>query len=62
MQALFDVITAKNTQAITPPPAIALTLAHSSRDSLQKFGHVTNQLRKASKVCTRMHYSYTELI
>lgn len=40
----------KNTQGMTPPPAIAQTLAHNSRDHLQKYGHVTNQLRKAVKM------------
>lgn len=40
----------KNTQCITPPPSIAQTLAQNSRDYLQKYGHVTNQLRKAVKV------------
>ncbi|XP_071449800.1 integrator complex subunit 7 [Hetaerina americana] len=32
-----------------PPPAIAATLAHSSRDELLCYGHVTLQLRKCAK-------------
>lgn len=47
---MFNVVIIKNTQSITPPPAIAHTLAQNSRDHLQKFGHVTNQLRKTVKV------------
>lgn len=50
LEAMFNVVIIKNTQSITPPPAIAQTLAQNSRDHLQKFGHVTNQLRKAVKV------------
>lgn len=50
LEAMFNVVIIKNTQSITPPPAIAHTLAQNSRDHLQKFGHVTNQLRKTVKV------------
>lgn len=50
LEALFNVVIIKNTHNITPPPAIAHTLAQNSRDYLQKFGHVTNQLRKTVKV------------
>lgn len=50
LEAMFNLIIIKNTQSITPPPIIAQTLAQNSRDYLQKFGHVTNQLRKAVKV------------
>lgn len=55
---MFNVVIIRNTQSITPPPAIALTLAQNSRDHLQKFGHVTNQLRKTVKtikVCEDMY-------
>lgn len=50
LEALHGVVVIKNTQNIAPPPAIAHTLAQNSRDYLQKFGHVTNQLRKMVKV------------
>lgn len=50
LEAMFNLVIIKNTQTITPPPIIAQTLAQNSRDYLQKFGHVTNQLRKAVKV------------
>lgn len=50
LEAMFNLVIIKNTQSITPPPIIAQTLAQNSRDYLQKFGHVTNQLRKAVKV------------
>lgn len=50
LEAMFNLVIIKNTQSITPAPIIAQTLAQNSRDYLQKFGHVTNQLRKAVKV------------
>lgn len=50
LEAMFNLVLIKNTQSITPPPIIAQTLAQNSRDYLQKYGHVTNQLRKAVKV------------
>lgn len=53
LEAMFNLVIIKNTQSITPPPIIAQTLAQNSRDYLQKFGHVTNQLRKAVKVSNR---------
>lgn len=58
LEALFNVVITKNTQTMTPPPAIAQTLAQNSRDHLQKFGHVTNQLRKSVKtfkVCEELY-------
>lgn len=58
LEALFSVVITKNTQTMTPPPAIAQTLAQSSRDHLQKFGHVTTQLRKSVKtfkVCEELY-------
>lgn len=50
LEAMFNLVIIKNNQSITPPPVIAQTLAQNSRDYLQKYGHVTNQLRKAVKV------------
>lgn len=58
LEALFSVVITKNTQTMTPPPAIAQTLAQNSRDPLQKFGHVTTQLRKSVKtfkVCEELY-------
>lgn len=58
LEALFSVVITKNTQTMTPPPAIAQTLAQNSRDHLQRFGHVTTQLRKSVKtfkVCEEMY-------
>lgn len=55
LEAMFNLVIIKNTQSITPPPIIAQTLAQNSRDHLQKFGHVTNQLRKAVKVSFDIH-------
>uniref|UniRef100_A0A1I8Q617 Integrator complex subunit 7 n=1 Tax=Stomoxys calcitrans TaxID=35570 RepID=A0A1I8Q617_STOCA len=49
LQTLHSAVTIKNAQIIVPPPAIAGSLAQNSRDYLQKFGHVTNQLRKLVK-------------
>lgn len=50
LEALLGICIARNTAQITPPPAIAQTLAQNSRDHLQKYGHITNQLRKCNKV------------
>lgn len=49
LEALLSIVVARNTQYITPPPAIAQTVAQNSRDPLQKFGHITNQFRKCVK-------------
>lgn len=61
LEAMFNVVIIKNTQSITPPPAIAHTLAQNSRDHLQKFGHVTNQLRKSVKTIKLCEDSYGKL-
>lgn len=55
---MLNLVIIKNTQCITPPPGIAQTLAQNSRDHLQKFGHVTNQLRKAVKVIFLFRYIF----
>lgn len=55
---MLNLVIIKNTQCITPPPGIAQTLAQNSRDNLQKFGHVTNQLRKAVKVVFYLFIRY----
>lgn len=61
MEAIFNVVIARNTQSITPPPAIAQTLAQNSRDNLQKYGHVTNQLRKSVKILKSCEINYLNL-
>jgi integrator complex subunit 7 len=45
----------------SPPPAIAQALAQHSRDHLQKFGHITNQLRKSIKIMKQVEDSYAKL-
>lgn len=59
LEALFNLVIIKNTQSITPPPAIAQTLAQ--KDQLQKFGHVTNQLRNAVKLIKSCEDMYGKL-
>lgn len=61
LEALHGVVIIKNTQNIAPPPAIAHTLAQNSRDYLQKFGHVTNQLRKMVKTIKFCEDAYGRL-
>lgn len=61
LEALHSIVIVRNTQCITPPPAIALTLAQNSRDHLQKFGHVTNQLRKTVKTLKICEENYSKL-
>lgn len=61
LEAIFNVVVARNTQSITPPPAIAQTLAQNSRDHLQKYGHVTNQLRKSVKILKSCEMNYLNL-
>lgn len=48
-------------QIIVPPPAIACSLAQNSRDYLQKFGHVTNQLRKLVNELKACEESFSRL-
>lgn len=61
LEALLNVVIARNTQYITPPPAIAHILAQNSRDNLQKFGHVTTQFRKCVKSIRACEESYSKL-
>lgn len=61
LEALHSIVIVRNTQCITPPPAIAQTLAQNSRDHLQKFGHVTNQLRKTVKTLKVCEETYQKL-
>lgn len=61
LEALHSIVIVRNTQFITPPPAIAITLAQNSRDHLQKYGHVTNQLRKTVKTLKICEENYAKL-
>jgi integrator complex subunit 7 len=61
LEALLNVVIARNTQYITPPPAIAQQLAQNSRDSFQKFGHITSQLRKFVKSIKLCEDNYCKL-
>lgn len=61
LEAMFNLVIIKNTQSITPPPTIAQIIAQNSRDHLQKYGHVTNQLRKAVKILKVCEDSYSKL-
>lgn len=61
LEALLSIVIARNTQYITPPPAIAQTVAQNSRDPLQKFGHITNQLRKCVKSLKVCEENYSVL-
>lgn len=61
LEALLNILIAKNTQYITPPPAIGQTLAQNSRDCLQKYGHITTQLRKCVKTMKSCEDGYSKL-
>ncbi|XP_037933646.1 integrator complex subunit 7 [Teleopsis dalmanni] len=61
LQTLQMAVTVKNAQVIVPPPAIANSLAQNSGDYLQKYGHVTNQLRKLVKALKSCGESYNNL-
>lgn len=61
LQTLHSAVTIKMAQIIVPPPAIACSLAQNSRDYLQKFGHVTNQLRKLVKELKVCEESFSRL-
>ncbi|XP_059616371.1 integrator complex subunit 7 [Phlebotomus argentipes] len=61
LEALFTAVITKNTQLITLPPAIAQSLAQNSRDHLQMYGHVTNQLRKTVKTFKMCEDAYLKL-
>lgn len=61
LESLFNVVVARNTQTITPAPAIAQTLAQNSRDHFQRYGHVTNQLRKSVKTLKISEENYSKL-
>ncbi|XP_058467251.1 integrator complex subunit 7 [Malaya genurostris] len=60
--ALYSIVVSKNSMCITPPSAISSTLALSLRDPLLKFGHVTNQLRKNTRIMKSCEQSYDKLL
>lgn len=61
LEALLSIVIARNTQYITPPPAIASTVAQNSRDPLQKFGHITSSFRKCVKSLKVCEENYSVL-
>ncbi|XP_055616004.1 integrator complex subunit 7 isoform X2 [Toxorhynchites rutilus septentrionalis] len=61
LQVLHGIVVSRNTLCITPPSAISNTLAQNLRDPLQKFGHVTNQLRKNVKILKSCEEAYCKL-
>lgn len=46
---LVQVVHTSDSLCTVPPPAIASTIVQSTRDELQRYGYVTNQLRKCIK-------------
>uniref|UniRef100_A0A1Q3G3H8 Integrator complex subunit 7 n=1 Tax=Culex tarsalis TaxID=7177 RepID=A0A1Q3G3H8_CULTA len=61
LQVLLSIVVSRNTLCIAPPSAISSTLAQNLRDPLQKFGHVTNQLRKDIKILKACEDAYAKL-
>lgn len=61
LQMLHSIVVSRNTLCITPPSAISSTLAQNLRDPLQKFGHVTNHLRKDIKILKSCEEAYAKL-
>ncbi|KAK6636894.1 hypothetical protein RUM43_010558 [Polyplax serrata] len=49
LQCLLQLVHAGNALCTAPPPAIAAAIVASTRDELQRYGHVTQQLRKCVK-------------
>lgn len=49
LQSLLQLIHTCNILCIVPPPAIASTIAQSTRDEYQRHGYITNQMRKCVK-------------
>ncbi|XP_053698173.1 integrator complex subunit 7 isoform X2 [Sabethes cyaneus] len=61
LQVLHCIVVSRNVLCITPPSAISSTLAQNLRDPLQKYGHVTNQLRKDIKIVKSCEEAYNKL-
>ncbi|XP_044738328.1 integrator complex subunit 7 [Chrysoperla carnea] len=49
LDCLLQLIYACNSLCTAPPPAIAGSTAQTSRDDMQRFGHITQQLRASAK-------------
>ncbi|RZF40032.1 hypothetical protein LSTR_LSTR002435 [Laodelphax striatellus] len=49
LQACAQLVSACNSLCTAPPPAITAAIVQATRDELQRFGHITNQLRKSAK-------------
>ncbi|XP_073994843.1 integrator complex subunit 7 [Rhodnius prolixus] len=49
LQCFSQLIASCNSLCSSPPPAIATTIMSSTRDDLQRCGHITGQLRKCAK-------------
>ncbi|XP_049812143.1 LOW QUALITY PROTEIN: integrator complex subunit 7 [Schistocerca nitens] len=59
LQCLAQLAHACHSLCTAPPPAVASSVAESSRDPLQRFGHITAQLRKCVKdfrLCGEMYW------
>uniref|UniRef100_A0A182YD83 Integrator complex subunit 7 n=1 Tax=Anopheles stephensi TaxID=30069 RepID=A0A182YD83_ANOST len=61
LEVLHSVVITRNTLCITPPSEISQTLAQNCRDPLQKYGHITNQLRKHVKLLKNCEDAYNRL-
>ncbi|XP_017781296.1 PREDICTED: integrator complex subunit 7 [Nicrophorus vespilloides] len=49
LQCLLQLLHTCNILCIVPPPAIASTIAQTTRDEFQRHGYITNQMRKCVK-------------
>lgn len=61
LDCLLQLIYACNSLCTAPPPAIAAATAQSARDDMQRFGHVTQQLRASGKEFRQCSENYTKL-
>ncbi|PSN35963.1 hypothetical protein C0J52_21536 [Blattella germanica] len=49
LQCLAQLVHTCHSLCTAPPPAVASAIAETTRDNLQRYGHITNQLRKSVK-------------
>lgn len=49
LTCMAQLVATCNSFCTAPPPAIAAAIVQATRDDLQRFGHITNQLRKCAK-------------
>ncbi|XP_069697826.1 integrator complex subunit 7 [Periplaneta americana] len=49
LQCLAQLVHTCHSLCTAPPPAVASAIAETTRDNLQRYGHITNQLRKCVK-------------